>query len=270
MEGKALRHNHGKLQYDLLDPFAVQELVRVFTKGAEKYERNNWKRGMKWSKMIASAKRHLAAFEAGEDFDPELGTYHLANAAWNLLGVVSFYKIFPQGDDRDHTYLTHPKIGLDIDEVLCDWVGEWSKKFGMELPESWFFDRDIMTKFNDLKEKGELNSFYAGLSPKIKASEIPFEPHCYVTSRPVPTEVTEAWLDKHGFPSRPVYTVGLGESKVEVIKKSGTEIFVDDRFDNFTELNRAGICTFLMDAKHNQRYNVGYKRIKHLNELFER
>lgn len=41
-EDKGLRYNNGKLRYDLLEPFALQELVRVFTKGAEKYEDNNW------------------------------------------------------------------------------------------------------------------------------------------------------------------------------------------------------------------------------------
>ena len=270
MDGKGLRLNEGKIRYDLMDGYSIEQVAKVFTKGAEKYAEHNWRKGMKWSKMLASLERHVAKFKKGEDFDEETGLYHLAHAAWNALGLVTYYKIFPQGDDRQHSYLEHPNIGLDIDEVLCDWVGAWSEKFAMDIPEMWFFDRDIMEKFKNLEDKNELNDFYLGLKPKIKASEIPFEPHCYVTSRPVPTWVTERWLDMHGFPARPVYTVGLGESKVEVIKKSGTEIFVDDRFDNFVQLNRAGICTFLFDSKHNQRYDVGYKRIKHLKELLER
>ena len=70
-----------------------------------------------------------------------------------------------------------------------------------------------------------------------------------------------------GFPTAKVFTVGPNVSKVEVAKKCGIEIFVDDRFENFVELNNAGICCFLFDAPHNQRYDVGYKRIKELNEL---
>jgi len=45
------------------------------------------------------------------------------------------------------------------------------------------------------------------------------------------------------------------------------EAYVDDRFENFVELNNAGICCFLFDAPHNTRYDVGYKRIKSLSEL---
>lgn len=41
----------------------------------------------------------------------------------------------------------------------------------------------------------------------------------------------------------------------------------DVTFENFVELNNAGICCFLFDALHNRKYQVGYKRIKSLNEL---
>jgi uncharacterized HAD superfamily protein len=109
--------------------------------------------------------------------------------------------------------------------------------------------------------------FWLSIPAKVKPEDIPFEPHCYITSRSIPVEWTIEWLDNNGFPAVPVYSVGLGESKVEVAKESGIEIFVDDRFDTFVELNNAGICTFLFDAPHNQRYNVGHKRIKSLGEL---
>lgn len=97
----ALRYNKGKLRYDLLEPYAIQELVRVFTKGSEKYEDNNWLNGgMEYSKMLASLKRHIAAFEMGEDTDQETGCHHMAHAAWNALGIVSYSNYFPENDDR--------------------------------------------------------------------------------------------------------------------------------------------------------------------------
>lgn len=98
---KALRSNVGKLRYDLLEPYAIQELARVFTKGAEKYEDNNWLNGgMDYSKMLASLKRHIAAFEMGEDIDPETQCHHMALAAWNALGIVTYSRYFPENDDR--------------------------------------------------------------------------------------------------------------------------------------------------------------------------
>jgi hypothetical protein len=110
---KGMRLNAGKLRYDLLEPFAIQELVRVFTKGSEKYEANNWLNGgMDYSKMLASLKRHIAAFELGEDIDPETGCYHMAQAAWNALGIVSYSKWFPENDDRlIHKLQRHGKSG---------------------------------------------------------------------------------------------------------------------------------------------------------------
>lgn len=98
---KALRFNSGKLRYDLLEPYAIQELVRVFTKGAEKYDDWNWlKGGMKTSTMLASLKRHIAAFEMGEDIDSETGVHHMAHAAWNALGIVTHNHYYPEDDDR--------------------------------------------------------------------------------------------------------------------------------------------------------------------------
>lgn len=265
--GEALRYNEGKLRYDLLEPHAIEQLTRVFTKGAEKYAPYNWMKGMKWSAMLASLKRHIAAFEKGEDFDAESGLPHMAHAGWNALGLVSYMKYRPEFDDRQHNYLKHKKVGLDVDEVLADWLRDWCNYWKLDVPKSWFFDRNIGDKFDQMRKEGKLDGFYLNLKPLISPDELPFEPHCYVTSRPVDTAITEQWLDMWGFPARPVITVPVGTSKVEVLKEAGVDIFVDDRFDNFVELNNAGICTYLFDQPHNQRYDVGYKRIKSLKEL---
>jgi len=267
-EDKGLRFDSGKVRQDLLSPTAINELAKVLTFGAAKYADNNWRKGMKWSRVIGSLKRHLTAIESGEDFDKETGLLHAAHVMCNAMFLVDYYKIYPQGDDRPHNYLATPKIGLDIDEVLCDWINAWRELHNIkDVATAWYFDREIRNRFDAMREKGTLNDFYLGLKPLLKPTDIPFEPHCYITSRPIPVETTIKWLDMHGFPTKPVYCVGSGQSKVEVAKESGIDIFVDDCYDNFIALNKAGICTFLYDTPHNQRYNVGYKRIKSLNEL---
>ena len=98
-------------------------------------------------------------------------------------------------------------------------------------------------------------------------SELPFEPHAYITSRSIDPKLTQKWLDDNSFPSAPLYCVGHNMSKVEVAKQSGVEIFVDDKYENFIELNKAGICCFLFDASHNKKYDVGFKRIYNLKDL---
>lgn len=266
-KNKADRFNEGKPRFDLVNPWAHEQMVKVLTAGSKKYAERNWEKGLNWTGVIASLKRHLSAIESGEDFDKETGELHIAHVACNAHFLTAYYKIYPQGDDRPHSYLTTPKIGLDIDEVICDWVGAWTKKYGIPVPKNWSFDPDLLEKFESLREKGELDDFYLGLQPLIKPEDIPFEPHCYITSRPVSSEVTEKWLAFWGFPARPVFTTTKELSKVDIAKREGIEIFIDDNFSNFSELNKAGVCCFLMDAAHNQRYDIGFKRIKKLKDL---
>lgn len=267
MENKkeeGLRFNEGKLRYDLVPAYAQEQYVKVLTKGAQKYAERNWEKGMAWSKVVASLERHLAAFKQGEDFDPETGCFHTAHIMTNAAFLTEYYRIYPQGDDRPHRYLSAPRIGLDIDEVIADFVKHWTDFHGQEVPEIWNFDRNIGEKFRALSNNKQ---FWLTIPPKISPSDIHFEPACYITSRSIPTAWTEEWIDNNGFPTMPVYSVGHDCSKVETIKAAGIDIFVDDRYENFVEINKAGICCFLMDAPHNRRYDVGHKRIHSLKQL---
>ena len=267
-DGGGLRYNEDKLRYDLQHPQATKGLVRVLTKGAKKYAPRNWERGMKWSDVLQSLKRHLAAIESGEDYDSETGELHIDHLQCNAHFLSAYYKIFPQGDDRAHAYLDETKIGLDIDEVLADWLGAWRELHGItDEPTSWWFDRNLMKKFDEMAEAGTLDDFYLGLKPIITPMDIPFEPHCYITSRPVSTEISERWLDMHGFPAKPVFTTTKERTKVVIAKEQGLDMFVDDSFTNFRNLNEAGICTFLMDRPHNHRHEVGFKRITKLSDF---
>lgn len=288
MKKSARRYNSNKLRYELIPPSFLKELAKVYSMGAEKYTilddkgniiddgADNWRNGQGWKEAAASVIRHLEKFRDGEDFDNDWPkdlidkygpTLHLGNAAWGIAALIEFYKIHPELDNRNHSYLNQKKIFLDIDEVICAWAPAWCKKWNMPQQTAWYFDRKIVERFDEMKANNELDEFYLNLEVLTKPDEIPFEPAGYVTARPIATEITEQWLDVNGFPHRPVYTVGLRQSKVDVLKEIGCEIFVDDRFDNFVEINKAGICCFLFDAPHNQRYQVGYKRIKSLKEL---
>jgi 5'(3')-deoxyribonucleotidase len=257
-----------KARYDLVPPYAYNQLALVLTEGAEKRPEREWENGFKWSETTAKLERHLNAFKNGEDYDEESGLLHISHVLANASFLTEYYKIYPQGDDRRHRYLNPPKVGLDIDEVIADWLGAWRERHNIQGPITfWNFDRQIAKRFEEMKDDKD---FWLNIKPRILAKDLPFEPHCYITSRSIPREWTEEWLQINNFPAVPVYSIGFGESKVEVAKKSGIEWFVDDRFTNFVELNNAGIYTFLMDCEHNKKYNVGYKRIHSLDELITR
>lgn len=68
---------------------ALRAVSEVGTLGAVKYSDRGWLQVPDAQARYADAAlRHLFAYFAGELYDPELGTPHLANAAWDLLAVL--------------------------------------------------------------------------------------------------------------------------------------------------------------------------------------
>jgi hypothetical protein len=271
MKEKGLRFNQNKIKTHLIPPFSMEQLGRVLTFGADKYGENNYRKGMPWSTVIGSLKRHLLEFEKGVDFDPETGSLHMAHILCNALFLLEYYKIAPHEDDRETTYITHPKIALDIDGVLAD----FSKSFRQRIEAAGMspgpFDEQVHWKFpysahKELWEKLKKDKdFWLNLEP-VCDPKLPFEPVAYVTFREIPTEWTEEWLAKHGFPCEKVYSIS-GGSKSDAIRESGADIFVDDCYETFVNLNKEGVTTFLFDKPYNSKYSVGYRRIKQLSDL---
>ena len=79
------RLNAGKLQWSLVDFTALEPMVRVLMKGAKKYSPDNWKKGLSYTSILDSTMRHMSAFKAGEDLDPETGEPHTAHMLCNLM-----------------------------------------------------------------------------------------------------------------------------------------------------------------------------------------
>ena len=79
---------------------ALGELSKVYVYGAEKYARDNWKKGYAWNLNVDALYRHLGLFNDGEDLDPESGLPHIAHCAWHCLTLLWFMKHYPQGDYR--------------------------------------------------------------------------------------------------------------------------------------------------------------------------
>jgi len=268
-KGGGLRFNKGKLRYDLVHPKAHEDMVDILTMGAEKYFDRNWENGLTWTSVLASLKRHITAIEKGEDYDKESGRLHIAHAACNVHFLNAFYYMFPQGDDRPKRYLKLPHIGLDIDGVLADFTSAWSILYPeiSAMPNSWYLDRKVGARFEEMRNNNTLDNFYLNIKPLIKPEDLPFEPHCYITSRPVSKEITEQWLDKYNFPAKKVIGLDIKQSKVDTAKEAGVEIFIDDCYENFVELNNHGVFTYLFSAPWNQRYEVGHMRLNSLKNI---
>lgn len=89
-----------KPRTDLLDPLALEGLAKVLTFGAKKYAAHNWRGGIKFSRLIAAALRHILAILRGEDNDPESGLPHVDHAFCCLMFLSNMMKTRPDLDDR--------------------------------------------------------------------------------------------------------------------------------------------------------------------------
>lgn len=100
-ENTALKFDNGKNRFDLIPPYALWEIARIYTYGAQKYEDNNWLRsGMKWGRFFSAIMRHLWKWWGGEKLDKESGLPHLAHAAWGCLALLQYEKEKLGVDDR--------------------------------------------------------------------------------------------------------------------------------------------------------------------------
>ena len=76
----------GKLEYGLLPPLALEEVVKVLTFGAQKYDRDNWQVVPESKRRYFDAlQRHVWAWKKGEQMDSESGIHHLAHAMCCLM-----------------------------------------------------------------------------------------------------------------------------------------------------------------------------------------
>lgn len=91
---KADRSNAGKTQlsYMLDAEVAMKGMCDVFTFGAEKYSRGNWKSGFPENEIMDSMLRHLTAYANGEVLDPESGLPHIDHVTCNAVFLATFGK----------------------------------------------------------------------------------------------------------------------------------------------------------------------------------
>lgn len=84
-----------------LMPYRVINYVGdIYLYGCNKYDEDNWRKGMKWGKIFAAFNRHSGQWYGGEDGDKESGMHHLGHALWQLFGLRWYEKYAPDFDSR--------------------------------------------------------------------------------------------------------------------------------------------------------------------------
>ena len=100
MSDQGLKHDQEKTDLSLLPLEPLMDIAKVFEFGAEKYARDNWRKGHKQTRLIAACLRHILAYNEGETNDPESGLPHLAHAGCCIMFALYGLKHFSELDDR--------------------------------------------------------------------------------------------------------------------------------------------------------------------------
>jgi len=75
----------GKPRYDLIPAGPLKRLAELMARGAEKYDDNNWTKGMPASRFLASLMRHIEAYRLGDREED-----HLAGVVFNAFALMYF------------------------------------------------------------------------------------------------------------------------------------------------------------------------------------
>lgn len=94
-----MKFSEHKVSFKLLPIPALVEWSETYNYGADKYEEWNWLKGRMFSDYLDSAKRHMLAFEMGEDRDPTSGCHHLAQVMFACAAMMTFQHM--NRDDLD-------------------------------------------------------------------------------------------------------------------------------------------------------------------------
>lgn len=95
-----VKYDAGKPRHDLIDAEAMTELAKVLTFGAQKYEEENWRKGISFKRLIAAAERHINAIKLCEDTDEETGLQHAAHAMCCMMFLSWMQRHRKDMDDR--------------------------------------------------------------------------------------------------------------------------------------------------------------------------
>lgn len=94
------KRDAGKPPMSLLDRDALVEIAHAMAYGAEKYAPHDWRGGIRYSRLLDSALRHVFAVAAGEDVDEESGCDHAALACCQLMFLIWMMRHRRDLDDR--------------------------------------------------------------------------------------------------------------------------------------------------------------------------
>lgn len=106
---EGLKYSNDKIPLELVPVISLIEAAKVLDFGQKKYGRDNWRKGIAYSKIFGALLRHLYKWYSGEEIDKETGLSHLSHALVNVMFLIEYRSLPKKFDDR-------PKIGKGLFE----------------------------------------------------------------------------------------------------------------------------------------------------------
>ena len=72
-------------RHDLISPYVIKRLARIYAEGAEIHGDRNWEKGVPLTVTMNHLKAHLNKWESGDRTED-----HLAKAAWGLFAIMHY------------------------------------------------------------------------------------------------------------------------------------------------------------------------------------
>lgn len=103
---QGIRHDQGKLRMDLVPPEFIKAVATILTFGieVEGYSPENWRKGLAFSRVTGSLKRHLNSHDLGELIDETSGYPHLWHAACNIAFLIGYEFEYDKYKDFNDLY----------------------------------------------------------------------------------------------------------------------------------------------------------------------
>ena len=78
-------------RFDLISPFAMQRLARVYAEGAKTHGSANWERGVPLDATLNHMERHLQMWKAEKKSGKKIGDDdHMAKVAWGAFAIMHY------------------------------------------------------------------------------------------------------------------------------------------------------------------------------------
>lgn len=87
-------------RFDLVPVHANVELARFFAHDARENGASAWQKGRSFTSTLCAIKRHMFAFERGQDVDGDTGLKHLTHIAGLSVALMEHCHFNPECDDR--------------------------------------------------------------------------------------------------------------------------------------------------------------------------